>query len=95
MASFHFKKIELEHEYDPDLRLCDSVSIFESMLTSVSLPDLDPIPEPTLISVPIHLEHEPLMLASHIPLMKNECKFNSLIWTQLLNQIRLSNLNLL
>ena len=43
------------------------------MLTLVSLPDLDPILEPTLIPVPINL-HEPPILDSHIPLMENECE---------------------
>ena len=66
LESFHFKKIELDYEYDPDPQLCDSILIFESMLTSVSLPDLDPIPEPTLIYVPIKLEIEPPILKSHI-----------------------------
>jgi len=45
------------------------------MLTPISLPDLDPISEPTLILVPINLEHEPLILESHILLLKNECEF--------------------
>ena len=38
LASFHFNKIELEHECDPDPQLCDSVPIFE---TPVFLPNLD------------------------------------------------------
>ena len=33
LASLLFNKIELEHECDPDPHLCDSVLIFESMLT--------------------------------------------------------------
>ena len=49
------------------------------MLALVSLPDLDPIPEPTLILVPTNLEHEPLILESHISLMKKNVNFNSLI----------------
>ena len=40
LASFSFKKIELECECDPDPQPCDSVSINESMLTLVSLPNL-------------------------------------------------------
>jgi len=44
------------------------------MLTPVTLPDLDPILKPTLISIPIELEHEPLILNSHIPLLGNECE---------------------
>ena len=44
------------------------------MLTSASLPKLDPLPEPTLISVLIDLETEPLLLDSHISLMGTECE---------------------
>jgi len=69
LASFHFNKIELEHECDPDLQLCDSILIFESMLSPVSLPKLDPFLEPTLISVSIYFEIEPSLLDSHISLM--------------------------
>ena len=44
------------------------------MLTLISLPVLDPILEPTLIPIPIDLEHEPPILDSHIPLLGKECK---------------------
>jgi len=44
------------------------------MLTLISLTDLDPIPETTLILVPINLEHESPILDSHITLMGNECE---------------------
>jgi len=70
LASFHFIEIELEHECEPDLQVCDSISNFESYLTPISLPDLDPILEFTLIHVHINLEHEPLILKSHISLME-------------------------
>ena len=56
-ASFHFNEIELEHECDPDPKLCDSVPLFESMLTLASLSYLDLILEPTLIPVPINFDH--------------------------------------
>ena len=62
LASFYFKKIELESECNPNSQLYDSVPIFESILTPVSLPDWDPIPELTLILVPIDLETEPPIL---------------------------------
>ena len=42
------------------------------MLTPISLPDSDLILKSTLIPVPIELEHEPLILDSHIPLLGNE-----------------------
>ena len=55
-----------------DPQLCDSVSIFESILTLVSLPDLDHILEPTLILVLINLELESPILQSHISLIDHE-----------------------
>ena len=44
------------------------------MLTPISLPDLDHIPEPTLILKPINFEHESLILESHITLRGKECE---------------------
>jgi len=70
LTSYHFNKIELE----PDLQFCNSVPNFESMLTLVSILDLDHISEPTLIPVSINLEHEQPILKSHIPLMEKECE---------------------
>ena len=75
--SFHFNEIELENECDTNSQCCDSVSFFESMLTVVSLPDLDPILKPTLISIHIELKHEPSILDSYIPLLKNKCELQS------------------
>ena len=74
MTSFYFNDIELEDECDTDFQYCDSISLFESMLTPVSLPDLDPILKPTLIPIRIELEHEPPMLDIHISLLENECE---------------------
>ena len=42
------------------------------MLTLISLPDMDPILKPTLVSIPTELEYETLILDSHISLLKNE-----------------------
>ena len=75
MASFHFNEIELKHERDPELLLCDSIPIFESILTLVSLPNLDSFLESTLIPVPIDFEIELLILKSHISLMEKKCEF--------------------
>ena len=47
---------------------------FESILTSVSLPKLDPFFELTLILVSIDFEIEPPLLDSHISLMGKECE---------------------
>jgi len=69
LTSFHFNEIELEYECEPDLPICGSIPIFESMLTPASLPKLDPLPEPTLIFVSMDFEIEPFLLDSHISLM--------------------------
>ena len=54
LASFNFDEIELDCECEPDPKFCDLILYFESMLTPVSLPNLDSIFEPTLILVPIN-----------------------------------------
>jgi len=74
LASFSFKKIELGYECDPDPQVCYSILIFESILTLMSLPYLDPFPKPTLIPIHIKFEFEPLILDSHISLMRKECE---------------------
>jgi len=75
LASFHFNEIELDYEREPDPQLCDSVSIFESMVTLILLSNLDQFFEPTFIPIPIDLEIESPILDSHIPLMEKECEF--------------------
>ena len=72
LTSFHFNEIELDCECDTDLQFCDSEPLFESILTPVSLSDLDPIPEPILIPVPIDFVNEPPILDSHIHLMDHD-----------------------
>ena len=74
LTSFNFNEIELDCECEPDPQLCDLIPNFESMLTPVSLPNLDPIPEPTLIPVPVYYEIRSLILGSHIHLMDHEDK---------------------
>ena len=44
------------------------------MLTPTCLPDLDYIFEPTLIFMPINLEHEPFILESHNTMWGKECE---------------------
>ena len=75
MASYHFNEIELEEECDPDPYFCDPIPNFESMMTHVSLPNLDPFSELTLIPVLIDFEIEPPILESHIPLMGRQFEF--------------------
>jgi len=90
LVSFHFNEIELEYECEPNLQLCDSIPLFESMLTQQSLPKLDPLPEPTLISVPMDLETEPLLLDSHTSLMGIECEIKFFGLDSTLERNRLS-----
>jgi len=74
LASFYFNEIEFEHECELNLQIYDLAPNFESMLTPVSLPNLDPISEPILIPVPTDLEYEPPILNSHISLLRKECE---------------------
>ena len=69
-ASFSFNEIEPEYECNLDPQPCDSISIFDFMLTPVSLPNLDQFPKPTFIPVPIDLEIESPIFDSHNSLMK-------------------------
>ena len=72
LASFNFNEIELDCECEPDPQLCDLISNFESILTPVSLPNLDPIPKPTLIPIPVYYEIGSSILGNHIHLMDHE-----------------------
>ena len=74
LASFYFNKIKLEHECEHNFQISNTVLNFESMLTLVSSPNFDPIPEQTLIPLPINLEYEPLVLDSHILFLGKECE---------------------
>ena len=56
------------------------------MLTPVSLPKLDPFPEPTLIHVSIDFEIEPPLLDSHNSLMGKECKIKFFDLDSTMNQ---------
>jgi len=39
LASYLFPEIKIEHECDPDPHVGDSISLFDSIMTPVSLPD--------------------------------------------------------
>ena len=69
LASFPFTEIELEHEYDPELPLDDSILLHDSIMTPVSSPDFTPFPESVLDPVPVHCEIEsPIIHDDHIEL---------------------------
>jgi len=65
IGKFSFNEIKLDYECELDPQLYDSVSIFESMLTPVFLPNLDQILEPTFIPVPIGLNHQFWLVTFH------------------------------
>ena len=58
LASYSFPEIEIELECDPELPVGNSISLFDSIMTPVSVPDFFSIPESTLNSVPVHREIE-------------------------------------
>jgi len=64
------------------------------MLTPVSLPDLDLIPELTLFLIPIEFEIEPPILDSHILMMEKECEFQCFDLDPTFEPNPTSNLNL-
>ena len=69
LASYPFLKIELEHEYDPELQLDNSISLPNSILTEVFLPEFKPFPESVLDPVLVHCEIEsPIFYHHHIEL---------------------------
>ena len=66
-ASYPFFKIELEHKYDLDPSVGNSISLFNSIMTPASLPDYFHIPQSTLNPVPVHHEmnHQYLTITLH------------------------------
>ena len=58
LASYPFPEIELEHEYDHEPQISDSILLPDSIMTPVSSPDFNPFPESVLDPVPVHCEIE-------------------------------------
>ena len=58
VAIYYSPEIKLEHEYDLEPQLDNSISLPDSIMTEVFLPDLKLFPESTLNPVPIHHEIE-------------------------------------
>ena len=65
LASYHFPEIELEHEYDLEPQISNSISLPDSIMTEVFLPDFRPFPESVLDPVPIHHEIESPIFYNH------------------------------
>ena len=69
MTSYPFLEIELEHEYDHEPQISDSILLPDSIMTPVSSPEFSPFPESVLNPVPIHCEIEsPIIHDDHIEL---------------------------
>ena len=69
MTSYPFPEIDLEHEYYPKPQFSNSISLPDSIMTEVFLPDFRPFPESTLDPVPVHYEIEsPIFYDHHIEL---------------------------
>ena len=58
LACYPFPEIKLEHKYDLEPQLGNSISLPDSIMTEVLLPDFTLSPESTLDPVPIHHEIE-------------------------------------
>ena len=66
LASYLFSEIELEHESDLVPQVGNSISLFDSIMTPISLPDFFSIPESTLNPVPVHCEiKSPILITLH------------------------------
>ena len=64
LASYPFPEIELEHEYDPEFQLSNLISLPDSILTEVFLPEFRPFPESVLVQCQsiVKLNHQSFMI---------------------------------
>ena len=74
MASYPFLEIEIEHECDPEPHVIHSISLFDSIMTPVCLPDFFHIPESTLNPEPVHHEIESPISYDHTSLIGKVCE---------------------
>ena len=75
LASYPFLEIELDLECDPEPHISNSISLFDSIMTPVSLPDFFSIPESTLNPVPVHREIESPISNDHTSFMGKVCEY--------------------
>jgi len=66
LASYPFLEIEIEHDSDPEPQVGNSISLCDSIMTPVSLPDFFSILKSTLNHVPVHREIESPIFYDHI-----------------------------
>ena len=94
LASYSFLEIELEIESDSEPQVGNSISLFVSIMTLISLPDFFSIPESTLNLVSIHREIESPISYNHTSLMEKVCEHQFFGLDPVLNQFQLPFLNL-
>ena len=74
MVSYPFPEIKIEHESDPKPQVGNSISLFDSIMTPVFLPDFFSILKSTLNPVPVHREIKSPISYDHTLLMKKVCE---------------------
>ena len=74
LASYPFPEIELDLECDPEPHVSNSIALFDSIMTPISLPDFFSILESTLNLVPVHREMESPISHDHTSLMGTVCE---------------------
>ena len=74
LASYPFTEIELEHECNPEPQVGNSISLFDLIMTPVSLPDFFHILKSILNPLSVHREMKSPMFYDHIPLTGKVCE---------------------
>ena len=74
LVSYPFPEIELKLESEPESQVGNSISLFDSIMTPIFLPDFFSIPESILNHVPVHCEIESPIFYDHISLMGKVCE---------------------
>ena len=74
LVSYPFPEIKLELESDPEPHVGDSISLFDSIMILVSLPDFFTIPELTLNHVLVHCEIGSPISYDHTSMMEKVCE---------------------
>ena len=94
LTSYPFSEIELTHECDHEPQVGNSILLFDSIMTPVSLSDFFSILESTLNPVPIHREIESPTFYDHILLMGKVCEHQFFGLDPIFEPILTPNLNL-
>ena len=74
LASYPFPEIEIEHENNPEPQVGNFISLFDSIITLVSLSDFFRVPKSTLNHVPVYREVESPIPYDHNSLLGKVCE---------------------